>query len=240
MERQKKISIIIFMIEIQNVTICFTDNIILDNISVNFHPNQIYGIVGLNGAGKTTFFNALSANIKVDAGHIMFNDIPISSKVIAYLETVNFFYSRITGKEYLKIFKQTNIDFNLKSLQEYFKLPLDDLIETYSTGMKKKLALLGILKKGKEIFLLDEPFNGLDMESNKVLEVIIMALKEKGKTVFVSSHIIDPLLKVCDSIHYLDNGKFTRTFDKIDFHKIEDELFRKLMTDAKLRISRSI
>lgn len=240
MERQERTLIIIFMIEIQNVTIRFTDKIIFDNISVNFHPNKIYGIVGLNGAGKTTFFNALSANIKVDSGHILLNDTSLSNKEIAYLETVNFFYSGITGNEYLKIFQQTNINFNLKSLQEYFKLPLDDLIETYSTGMKKKLALLGILKKGREIFLLDEPFNGLDMETNKVLEEIIMALKEKGKTVFVSSHIIDPLLNVCDSIHYLDNGRFTKTFDRMDFHKIEDELFRKLKAEAKSIISRSI
>ena len=228
------------MIEIQNLSIRFSDKIVLDNISINFKPNQIYGIVGLNGAGKTTFFNVLSANLKAEFGHLKYRENPLSDKDIAYLETVNFFYSRITGNEYLKIFKQTNLDFNLKLLQNYFKLPLDDLIETYSTGMKKKLALLGILKQSRSIFLLDEPFNGLDMETNKILEIIILALKEKGKTVFVSSHIIDPLLSVCDSIHYLENGRFTKSFEKVEFHNVEDELFKEIKTEARAIISKSI
>ena len=228
------------MIEIQNLSIEFSGKIVLDNISINFHPNQVYGIVGLNGAGKTTFFNALSGNLKIDSGQIKFNKKDLSENDIGYLETVNYFYSRITGNEYLNIFNQTNLDFNLKILQDYFKLPLNDLIETYSTGMKKKLALLGVLKQVKKIFFFDEPFNGLDMETIKIVEIIIKALKEKGKTVFISSHIIDNLLTLCDSIHYLDNGRFTKSFEKSDFHRIEDELFRKLKAEANAIIFKSI
>lgn len=228
------------MIKIQNLTFRFSSHKVLDDISIEFEKKQVNGIVGLNGAGKTTFFNVLSTTLKTQTGDIMLDGSKISNKDIAYLETVNFFYSRITGNEYLKIFKQTNLDFNLDSLQEFLKLPLDDLIETYSTGMKKKLALLGVLKQDKKIFLLDEPFNGLDLETNKIMELIITALKEKGKTIFVSSHIIDPLLAVCDKIHYLDNGKFARTFEKHDFHHIEEELFKKLKSEAKTIISTSI
>ena len=228
------------MIKIQNLTFRFSSHKVLDDISIEFEKKQVNGIVGLNGAGKTTFFNVLSTTLKTQTGDIMLDGSKISNKDIAYLETVNFFYSRITGNEYLKIFKQTNLDFNLDSLQEFLKLPLDDLIETYSTGMKKKLALLGVLKQDKKIFLLDEPFNGLDLETNKIMELIVTALKEKGKTIFVSSHIIDPLLAVCDKIHYLDNGKFARTFEKHDFHHIEEELFKKLKSEAKTIISKSI
>ena len=228
------------MISINKLSVNFSDNKVLDNISIDFLPNQIYGIVGLNGAGKTTFFNALSSDLKIDSGEININGTSITNQDIAYLETVNYFYSKITGNEYLKIFKQTNLDFNLNSLQEFLKLPLDELIETYSTGMKKKLALLGALKQDKSIFLLDEPFNGLDLETNKILELIITVLKEKGKTVFLSSHIIDPLLTVCDEIHFLEHGQFTKTFDKTNYHKLEDELFSKLKTEAKTIISASI
>jgi ABC-2 type transport system ATP-binding protein len=228
------------MINIQNLTFSFTDHKVLDDITIDFQQNQVYGIVGLNGAGKTTFFNVLSTTLKAQTGQINIHGNTIANKDIAYLETVNFFYSRITGNEYLKIFRQTNLGFNLNSLQEFMKLPLDDLIETYSTGMKKKLALLAVLKQDKHLFLLDEPFNGLDLETNKILELIITTLKEKGKTVFVSSHIIDPLLTVCDHIHYLDNGKFAKSFDKDNFHHIEDELFKKLKAEAKIVISHSI
>jgi ABC-2 type transport system ATP-binding protein len=228
------------MINLQNLAFSFSDHKVLDDITIDFQSNQVYGIVGLNGAGKTTFFNILSTTLKAQTGTIKRNGNTVTHNEIAYLETVNYFYSRITGNEYLKIFKQTNPNFNLNSLQEFLKLPLDDLIETYSTGMKKKLALLGVLKQDKQLFLLDEPFNGLDLETNKILELIITALKEKGKTVFVSSHIIDPLLIVCDQIHYLDRGKFAKSFEKDNFHHIEDELFRKLKEDAKAIISHSI
>ncbi len=228
------------MIRIQNLVVSFSTNKVLNNLSIDFQHNQVHGIIGLNGAGKTTFFNALSRSLKIDSGHINIDDRPISGKDVAYLETINFFYSRITGNEYLKIFKQTNLNFDLHTLQTIFKLPLNDLIETYSTGMKKKLALLGILKQHKLIYLFDEPFNGLDLEANKFLEIIITTLKKKEKTIFVSSHIIDPLLMVCDVIHFLENGQFTKTFNKADFHKIEDELFKKLKIDAATIISKSI
>ena len=228
------------MISIQNLTTGFSGRVVLNDITIDFERNRIHGIVGLNGAGKTTFFNTLASNQKITKGQITFNGNTLKSKDIAYLETVNFFYSRITGKEYLNIFEQTNLEFNLEGLQGFLKLPLDDLIETYSTGMKKKLALLGILKQKREVFLLDEPFNGLDLETNKILELIITTLKEKDKTVFLSSHIIDPLLSVCDEIHFLENGCFTKKFDKLDFHKIEEELFSKLKMEAKATISASL
>ena len=99
------------MIKIQNLTFRFSSHKVLDDISIEFEKKQVNGIVGLNGAGKTTFFNVLSTTLKTQTGDIMLDGSEISNKDIAYLETVNFFYSRITGNEYLKIFKQTNLDF---------------------------------------------------------------------------------------------------------------------------------
>lgn len=229
------------MIKIKNLTVKYcSEKIVLDNITIDFLPGKVYGIVGLNGAGKTTFFNTISTDLKKDSGQILFNENPVSNKDTAYLETVNFFYSKITGNEYLKIFKQTNEKFNLVSFQEFFRLPLDELIETYSTGMKKKLALLGILKQDKPVFLFDEPFNSLDLETNKILELIITALKEKGKTIFLSSHIIDPLITICDEILLLEKGKFIKSFNKSDYNKLEDELFSKLKGEAKIIIDNSV
>lgn len=228
------------MIQLQNLSMSYSGKTVLVSINHDFELNCIYGIVGLNGAGKSTLFNVLSGAMKAQEGEILFNGKPLHYNDIAYLETVNYFYSRITGREYLSIFKQNNPEFNLASLQEYFKLPLDELIETYSTGMRKKLALLGILKQNKSIFLFDEPFNGLDMETNKVLEIIIQTLKQKGKTIFISSHIIDPLLHLCDSIHYLEHGNFVKSYNKENFHVIEEELFSKLKREAQTLISKSI
>ena len=228
------------MINVQNLSVSFDGHEVLKNISINFEEGLVHGIVGLNGAGKTTFFNVLAKMLKPGSGEIMQNSRALTIKDSAYLETSNFFFSRITGNEYLKIFKQTNTEFNLVALQEYFKLPLDELIENYSTGMKKKLALLAVLKQGQPIFILDEPFNGLDLETNKILEIIILSLKQKQKTVFVSSHIIDPLLTTCDKIHLLENGCFVKTYLQTDFPKIEADLFGRLKAEATEVISKAI
>lgn len=228
------------MISIKNISVKFGDNQVLNNINIDFKEGDIHGIVGLNGAGKTTFFNVLAKILKPDTGLLTLSNINVSIRDTAYLETVNFFYSRITGSEYLKIFNQTNPGFNLTSLQNYFKLPLNELVENYSTGMKKKLALLAVLKQNKPVFILDEPFNGLDLETNKILEIIITTLKQKNKTIFVSSHIIEPLLSICDKIHLLDSGIFVKTFEKKDFDKIDNELFAKLKHEANEIISKAI
>lgn len=228
------------MISIKDLSLSFGSNLVLNYINYNFPLNKIYGIIGLNGSGKTTFFNTLSTLTRPTAGEIYFNDREILLKDINYLETVNFFYSRITGNEYLEFFKQTNDKFNLLSLQNYTKLPLDDLIETYSTGMKKKLAILSILKKDKPVFLFDEPFNGIDMETNKIIELIILALKEKEKTIFISSHILDPMIQICDKIFFLENGKFTKSYGKTDYNEIEKDLFGDLKHNAISIISESV
>ena len=228
------------MISVKNLVVLFNDHAVLKNITVDFETGLVHGIVGLNGAGKTTFFNVLAKMLTPASGELIQNGKALGIKDSAYLETNNFFFSRITGNEYLKIFNQTNAGFNLAALQDYLKLPLDELIENYSTGMKKKLALLAVLKQDKPVFILDEPFNGLDLETNKILEIIILSLKQKQKTVFVSSHIIDPLLSVCDKIHLLEDGCFVKTYLKNDFSKIEEDLFGRLKSEATQVISKAI
>jgi len=169
------------MINIENLTVTFDKNTVLKNINISFEKGIIHGIVGLNGAGKTTFFNVLAKTLKPNSGMLTFDNHPLSIKDSAYLETVNYFYPGITGNEYLKIFQQTNTNFNLKLLQDYFKLPLNDLIENYSTGMKKKLALLSILKQDRSVYILDEPLTGLILRQIKFLKLLLPLCNKKVK-----------------------------------------------------------
>lgn len=228
------------MIKIKDLTISYREKVVLNNINIDFPVNNIYGIAGLNGSGKTTFFNTFSTLLKSNTGEILYNGNKISIDDTAYLETVNYFYSRLTGNEYLKIFRQTNENFKLETLQQFTGLPLDDLIETYSTGMKKKLALLAILKKDKPIYLFDEPFNGIDMETNKIIELILKALKDKGRTVFLSSHILDPLMRLCDRIYLLEKGTFTKSYNKENYYKMENDFFDDLKIRAEGLIADSV
>ena len=147
---------------------------------------------------------------------------------------MNFFYSNITGEEYLSIFPASNQDFHAERMNELMHLPLREVIETYSTGMKKKLALLATLKQDALIYLFDEPFNGLDLETNEVLRLIIRRLRVKNKTIFISSHILSPLTDLCDKIHLLQSGVFTKVYDKASFDTIEADLF----TGFDVKVSR--
>ncbi len=213
------------MIKIQNLTVSYGKNIILENLKLELQPTHIHGLIGLNGSGKTTLLNTLYGLNKPDAGEIFYEQKKLTRKNIAFLPTQNFFYSRITGEEYLRLFQTQNQQFSIQDWNEIFELPLKKLIEDYSTGMKKKLALLGILSLNRPIFILDEPSNGLDLESNQILKKIMLRLKETGKTILITSHILEMLWTVCDVIHHLENKKIQQSYTASEFQYLENQLF---------------
>ena len=85
-----------------------------------------------------------------------------------------------------------------------------------------------------------EPFNGLDLESNRALEIIIELLRKKNKTVLVSAHILEPLLHTCDQIHLLQHGRFVQTFEKPEFPEIRGKIFARLNQDLHNQLSRAM
>lgn len=215
------------MITIKDLSISYNNrNKVIDSLYLSLKENTIHGIVGLNGTGKTTLLNAIFGLKKIDSGEITSNGTKTTKKDIAYLVTENFFYSNITGREYLGLFK--NKLFNTNKWNELFLLPLDQIIDSYSTGMKKKLALLVLLKQDKPIIILDEPFNGLDIETCRIMRSVLLLLKDKGKTIIITSHIIETLTNLCDHIHYLEKGTITQSYEKQDFAKFESKLFESI------------
>ena len=228
------------MTELKNISFAYNKNVALQNISVVFENSFVHGIAGLNGAGKTTLLNLLAGVLKMQQGEKLFNGRKFTRNDAALLETQNYFYSSLTGAEYLRLFRKTNTSFHQELFSDLLMLPLNELIETYSTGMKKKLALLAVLKQDKPVYIFDEPFNGLDLESNKVLELVIEKLRLRKKTIFISSHILEPLLTVCDKIHHLEAGIFKQSFSKEEFGKIEDALFSHFRLKAKEMLDKAM
>ena len=112
------------------------------------------------------------------------------------------------------------------SRKNIFDLPLDQYASTYSTGMKKKLALTAILLQENDYFILDEPFNGVDIQSNIVLTEIIKELKKLNKIVLISSHIFSTLNTICDEIHLLQKGQEIKTVQKEGFKALEEEMIK--------------
>lgn len=200
---------------------------VIRQLNLEIRENGIHGIVGLNGAGKTTLLNLAYGLMKPDSGSIVLNGRKLNRREAGYLETENFFYSNITGQEHLNIFREGSAGFDVDRWNDLFKLPLKELIESYSTGMKKKLAILSVIKQDKPILILDEPFNGLDLETVKVLESILLNLKGR-KTIIITSHIIETLTSICDEISYLEEGEILYTRGKEHFTEFRHDIFQRI------------
>ena len=211
------------MIKIENISKSYGRKSVLKDLNLNLSRGKVYGIVGENGAGKTTLFKCLAGLESYD-GEIKSELQPLKNH-IGLLPTNPIFMSKITGWEYLKLL---SVSRNIKEEQfeekNIFELDLNQFVETYSTGMKKKLAFLGVLLQNNEVFVLDEPFNGVDIHSNIIIAEIILKLKSLNKVVIISSHIFSILSETCDEIYVLENGTFTEQVGKKDFHLLDKKM----------------
>lgn len=212
------------MIKINNLTVNYGNHNVLNQLCMEIHNNTIHGLVGLNGSGKTTLLNTVYGLKNKVTGTIQYNEKDSKRKNTAYLETINYFYPRITGKEYLAIFKTQNPNFDADKWNTLFELPLNKLIDDYSTGMKKKLAIMGIICLDREVLILDEPFNGVDLDTVQKIKTLLLKLKSR-KTIIITSHILESLLPICDSISYLNDGEIEFTNNSNNFDEIENKIF---------------
>ena len=211
------------MITIENLHKYYGSHHVLKGISISFRPGRVYGIVGENGAGKTTLFRCM-AGLEKFSGTIT-PDTENRKKFMGFLPTEPWFFNLITGREYTRLLGHARgIREGAVDERNIFDLPLNQYASTYSTGMKKKLALTAILFQENEVYILDEPFNGVDIQSNILIAGIIHKLRELNKTVIISSHIFSTLADTSDEIHLLRDGNFVRTVAKPDFGKLEQEL----------------
>ena len=211
------------MLEIRDLSVSFKDKNVLRSLNLKVEEGSVIGLLGKNGAGKTTLFESLYQNQKY-SGEILWHKEKLQRKSISYLETENYFYPYITGKEYLEYFSQHKEN-SLKELTEKFRLPLNKFVQDYSSGMKKKIALMGMLMLDKPINILDEPFNGVDFEGVHILYEIIRELKDKNKIVLISSHIIETLFHTCDKIAILQDGIIRNIFERSDFDQLSNFKF---------------
>jgi ABC-2 type transport system ATP-binding protein len=211
------------MIRIENLSKAYGHKQVLKNINLVFETGKVYGIVGENGAGKTTLFRCITGLEKSEG--MITSDFEKLKDHMGFLQTEPFFFSKITGREYIRLLCNArdkasgNID-----QRNIFDLPLGQYASTYSTGMKKKLAMTAILMQENDAYILDEPFNGVDIHSNMILTEIIKRLKDLNKTVIISSHIFSTLNETCDEIHLLKDGEFIRRVFKAEFGTLEQEM----------------
>ena len=218
------------MIAIENLSKSFSGKNVLNQINLSFEKGKIYGIVGENGAGKTTLFRCI-VGLEDFEGKIQ-SENKLLKDVTGFLPTDPYFFSKMTGAEYLQLLCNAR-DIPQPDLKEknIFDLPLNQYAETYSTGMKKKLAITGILLQQNELYILDEPFNGVDINSNILIVQIIKKLKSLNKIVLIASHIFSTLTESCDEIYLLKEGKIIMGGDQTHFNSIEKSMIGTMVNE---------
>ncbi len=153
------------MIKVEHLSKYYGNKQVLKDINLSFSPGKVYGIMGENGAGKTTLFRCM-VGLESYKGKVISDKHPLKNHT-GLLLTEPFFFNKMTGKEYIRLLLNARgVSVSNINDKNIFDLPLNVYVSTYSTGMKKKLALMVILLQKNDYYILDEPFNGVDIQTN--------------------------------------------------------------------------
>lgn len=192
------------MMELSNVTIK-TRHTILKNTTYAFQDGCVYGIIAINGSGKTTLFRTMMDLIHPVEGTILFDGKPIEEQRarVFYYETIEWLDTNLTGFDYLNFVKavwKSNIDVKEVitewKMEDYIRLP----IKKYSLGMKQRLLIGMYIVSDAHYMIMDEITSGLDEENRSLFYRYVEGLKQKKKTILMSSHHKEDILGVCDVV----------------------------------------
>jgi ABC-2 type transport system ATP-binding protein len=218
------------MLEIKNLRKAYGKHVVLHDVSLTLRPGTIHGLVGANGAGKTTLINCLYGLENDFLGIIRDTAGRPVREHTGLLPYEPYFYPRLTGREYLEFCLQARgrpvVD--LSPWNQLLMLPLDQYADEYSVGMRKKLALLALVVQNFDYLILDEPFNGLDLEANLLLKEMLRRLRDRGTGILLTSHILGALTETADEITVLAGGQVQRHYEAAAFGTLENDLLDAL------------
>ena len=206
------------MINANSVTKKFGDLIALDSVDLTVETGSIFGLVGSNGAGKSTFMRLLSGVYKLDGGSIAIDgrDIAESPEVrkgLIYVPDDLYFMPNCNMDSMAKLCKNCRADFDEKlyaELAEKFEASRKKPIRSMSKGMKRQAALILALASKPGILLIDETFDGLDViKRHGMREILCQAVADRGLTVIMATHSMREVEDMCDSIAMLHKGRIT-------------------------------
>src|SRR6516165_9072422 len=208
------------LVQIDAITKTFGDKVALKNVTFSVPSGQICGLLGPNGAGKTTLFRLLMGILKATVGTLLidgldaFEDRVRVKRLIGFLPDEPIFYSYLSGREILELSaamhgldpKATLERLGPTIARLRLSEDLGNYAEDFSRGMKKKLGLLLALLHQPKLLVLDEPTNGLDVESTHLFYDLISEEAQKGTTVLFSTHLMDHVTKLCSHAVIINEG----------------------------------
>lgn len=217
------------MIEIRELTKSFDGRKAVDNITTTIHEGQIFGLVGSNGAGKSTFLRMISGVMKADQGQVLVDGQPVYENIeikkeICLLSDTAYFLPNATVKimkNYYKLMYEKFDEKRFDELSERFHIEQDCKISTFSKGMKKQVSmLLGICTKTKYLFC-DETFDGLDSVMRQAVKSLFASeVINREFTPIIASHNLREIEDICDTVGLLHKGGilFTKDMEDMKFH----------------------
>ena len=191
----------------------------VDHVNMRLDDGKIYALLGPNGSGKTTMMKMIMGLIKPTEGSITLDGVPISSESkahITYMPTENYFYSYMTIKDIVKFYKDFYADFNEGMFYDMLMrmgLQFGDKVKNMSTGMLAKLKIAVALSRNSKVVMLDEPLNGIDMVGREVITNASAARAGSGRTIVVSSHLVDELEHIVTGALFMKNGRLVLAGD---------------------------
>lgn len=206
------------VLEVNDISKSFGDIKAVDSISFKVEQGHIYGVLGPNGAGKTTTIRMIMNILIPDSGSILLFDQKMSDALksrIGYLPEERGLYQKMKVGELLKFMGElrglTVNEAKLKGNEWLSKFDLTDWaekkVEELSKGMQQKLQLISTFIHNPDLIILDEPFSGLDPVNVNLVKNIMLELKEQGKAIMFSTHIMEAAEKLCDEILMINHGK---------------------------------
>jgi ABC-2 type transport system ATP-binding protein len=207
-------------LKIEHLNKSYRNTKAINNLSIEIKPGKLYGFVGINGAGKTTTINILANILKPDSGKIEMLGKEIKSGDWQYKSKVGFvleepkYIEHLTGAEFLKFAGiMQNLDETItkarsKELINFLELndKQNDLIKTYSKGMKKKISFATALLHNPKLLILDEPLEGIDPVSSNMIKKLLKNFIKNGKTVLISSHELGTIEDICNEFIIIHQG----------------------------------
>ena len=217
------------MIQLKEVSKSFQGNWAVQNLNLEVQQGEIFGLLGANGAGKSTTINMILGFLKPDQGVVQVQDIEVSSKakearkLIGYIpENVNL-YPYLTGLENLDYFcRLAGLGYSKKELSDFLSTcglqseAFHKRVESYSKGMRQKVGIAIAYAKKAKVYLLDEPASGLDPLASNELSQLLTTLAKGGASILMASHDIFRVREVCHRIGILKNGVLVKELHSAD------------------------
>ena len=222
------------MIEVSTLSKSFDTVKAIDNISARIEDGHVFGLIGTNGAGKSTFMRMLSGVLKPDTGAILVDgeevyDNPKVKGQIFYISDDQYFFSSGTPLDMMKLYRTYYPEFDeqkFKGLMEKFGLDIKRKVNTFSKGMKKQLSVICGICANTKYLLCDETFDGLDpVMRQAVKSLFINEIEERGLTPIIVSHNLRELEDICEYVGLLHRGGILLAKDmedmKLNIHKVQ-------------------